>query len=1231
MMTVSHHTTSLSRYRPVVLTLTGTLVVYGVYTLYTVWRDGQQTSLRRRDAVRRSHPPRSSLRLRRNLVEGNDETELREGLTSNSDNQVLPASNGDALSLENRLSQDIDSLGILVIRGSAGEDILVTLTIDTLPTVHELCNDFGLTAADANDAREYIEGFFVTRYLERLLPQHTVPQLNVQEREFLIERFRLRGLRPDIVSQAVENCINSRQVNPRVQNARALGEREDTITNMSSAQSPTLHDDSIGYGYTSHRRRARSLRTDSNNIDGRGNSLKSILYYIAEDQAKQDGYIHRGVSCDSCDVKPIRGIRWRCANCPDYDLCSDCEAVNDHPITHMFYKVKVPAHFLGNPKLAEPVLYPGKPELLPDRLPPNSKKRLVDESRYDAAEIEALWEQFKCLANSSWVEDPNQFGAAIDRDAFDKSFVPQSYTSRPASNLIYDRLFAFYDSNHDGLIGFEEFIKGLSNLHSHDREFKLRQVFDGYDVDGDGYVSRKDFLRMFRAYYAMQKDITHDLIAVQEEQLALNETLALIQSGQPLSAAFNDLIPSTERRVPGEKLLDSYGDAQVSGVDVVLGSSEDFGDRRDIIGNAIPKSLRNIRRSSNSFSDNSEFSAEQVLAGFADFEHSISQVVDRSPSDAQSTAHESMESELNHLLEDEQPGLFDFEAMLLQSSAASRSTDRVSNSVGATDNIVDSETFLRDHQSQRDHDAIRQRWQRRHFYVDEEEGFEFPAELSGTNKNRAESKASHVQLNEEEERNVNDQSTGVSNNKKQREASSTNPVKSDHTSSGIFLFNNISESVPPVSNSSIHGQIANTNSKNRTVQPPNASQRSRSSSKVRFEDDIDIENRSNTSISSRPVGERWGGYELPEAELDIGREILYQVTQQALNEILDPLFKEQEDIAMQVWETKALRNQLSNAISAFCKRKNVDDSMNTSLTRQHLFKIDTYHEYKHVGEPKSEKSKPMSRSSSACNDHDEDNAGSGSCEAVNSLGTLEQSFRSANGDLSAESSLSNLTAAEKKDTPESALDISVLNMPLHQLLKSSGYAVKVGDRDEMPLVNLNSETPVFERIVSSPINNPAKDFENYDQPTKHENSASAELSRDPTLPQNRPNSISDFNVLQMRLGASSAVKTEHCENRHATYLQSVHVEQGNNEEHLQDKYSPCQKLSENGPSSPKSDHSEPSEALLARLALLDAQDREIEERNGPGRISFNEFVKIFQNDHRGDLAFVEGWLELASF
>lgn len=34
--------------------------------------------------------------------------------------------------------------------------------------------------------------------------------------------------------------------------------------------------------------------------------------------------IHEGIECDGCLQLPIIGVRYKCKNCADFDLCSKC-------------------------------------------------------------------------------------------------------------------------------------------------------------------------------------------------------------------------------------------------------------------------------------------------------------------------------------------------------------------------------------------------------------------------------------------------------------------------------------------------------------------------------------------------------------------------------------------------------------------------------------------------------------------------------------------------------------------------------------------------------------------------------------------------------------------------------------------------------------------------------------------------------------------------------------------
>lgn len=70
-------------------------------------------------------------------------------------------------------------------------------------------------------------------------------------------------------------------------------------------------------------------------------------------QLPKHDYVHEHVACDSChptSFSPIKGVRYKCLICPDYDLCEGCEAQqhiegrNDgnHVLTHPMAKITKP-------------------------------------------------------------------------------------------------------------------------------------------------------------------------------------------------------------------------------------------------------------------------------------------------------------------------------------------------------------------------------------------------------------------------------------------------------------------------------------------------------------------------------------------------------------------------------------------------------------------------------------------------------------------------------------------------------------------------------------------------------------------------------------------------------------------------------------------------------------------------------------------------------------------------
>lgn len=57
--------------------------------------------------------------------------------------------------------------------------------------------------------------------------------------------------------------------------------------------------------------------------------------------------LHMNVTCDGCGQNPIIGFRYKCSVCPDYDLCTNCEAKNVHQADHPLIKMRSPGAVSG--------------------------------------------------------------------------------------------------------------------------------------------------------------------------------------------------------------------------------------------------------------------------------------------------------------------------------------------------------------------------------------------------------------------------------------------------------------------------------------------------------------------------------------------------------------------------------------------------------------------------------------------------------------------------------------------------------------------------------------------------------------------------------------------------------------------------------------------------------------------------------------------------------------------
>ncbi|CAB4428505.1 unnamed protein product [Rhizophagus irregularis] len=96
-------------------------------------------------------------------------------------------------------------------------------------------------------------------------------------------------------------------------------------------------------------------------------ALPALTQYMLTPEERLQNGIHAGITCNYCGKSEWKGTRFKCSECPDYDLCFDCIKTSNllHNVQHHFLKILNPLdpkEFPKGPPVASVTISP----ILPD-------------------------------------------------------------------------------------------------------------------------------------------------------------------------------------------------------------------------------------------------------------------------------------------------------------------------------------------------------------------------------------------------------------------------------------------------------------------------------------------------------------------------------------------------------------------------------------------------------------------------------------------------------------------------------------------------------------------------------------------------------------------------------------------------------------------------------------------------------------------------------------------------
>lgn len=112
---------------------------------------------------------------------------------------------------------------------------------------------------------------------------------------------------------------------------------------------------------------------------------------------------------------------------------------------------------------------------------------LASQTAFTVSEVQALFEMFRTIS-STLIDD-----GLISKEEFQLAL----FENRKKEDLLADRIFDLFDLKQRGAVDFEDFVMAMNVFHPNaSKEDKLTFSFKLYDLDGSGYIERKEVKQM---------------------------------------------------------------------------------------------------------------------------------------------------------------------------------------------------------------------------------------------------------------------------------------------------------------------------------------------------------------------------------------------------------------------------------------------------------------------------------------------------------------------------------------------------------------------------------------------------------------------------------------------------------------------------------------------------------------------------------------------------------------